>query len=125
VSPATGDRDAARRRAATALAATELVGDVARKLAGPGIPVMPVKGALLQHWLYDDPSERPLSDVDLLVEPGDFNRAVERLESEGYRRAAGSGVGAIVMQTPLGLALDLHPRLFDRARYRLRRTTCS
>ncbi len=101
------------------MAATGLVGDVARKLAGPGIRVMPVKGALLQHWLYDDPSERPLSDVDLLVQPGDFNRAVERLESEGYRRAAGSGVGAIVMQTPLGLALDLHPQLFDRARYRL------
>ena len=64
---------------------------------------MPVKGALLQHWLYDDPSERLLSDVDLLVRPEDFGRAIERLESEGYRRAAGSGVGAIVMQTPLAL----------------------
>jgi hypothetical protein len=113
------DRHAARRRAVTALAATGLVGDVARRLAEPGIPVMPVKGALLQHWLYDDPSERLLSDVDLLVRPEDFGRAIERLESEGYRRAAGSGVGAIVMQTPLGLALDLHPRLFDSARYRL------
>jgi hypothetical protein len=99
--------------------ATELVGDVARKLSGPGIPVMPFKGALLQHWLYDDPSERPLSDVDLLVHPEHFARAIERLEAEGYRRAAGSGVGAIVMHTPFGLALDLHPRLFDRARYRL------
>lgn len=114
----TGDRHAARRRAATALAATELVGDVARRLAGAGIEVMPVKGALLQHWLYDDPSERRLSDVDLLVRSGDLERAVERLESAGYHRAGGSGFGAIVMQTPLGLALDLHPRLFDRMRYR-------
>ena len=113
------DRDAARRRAATGLAATQLVGDVARRLAEAGIPVMPVKGALHQHWLYDDPAERPLSDVDLLVRPEHLARAVERLETGGYRQAAGSGVGAVVMQTPLGLALDLHPRLFDRARYRL------
>ena len=115
----TVDRHAARRRAATSLLATELVGDVARKLAGTGISVMPLKGALLQHWLYDDPSERPLTDVDLLVRPVDFAPAIRRLESAGYRRTAGSGVGALVMHTPFGLALDLHPQLFDRARYRL------
>lgn len=80
---------------------------------------MPVKGALLQHWLYDDPTERPLTDVDLLVPPEDFQRAVQQLESAGYREAGRSSVGAIVMRTPLGITLDLHPRLFDRARYRL------
>jgi hypothetical protein len=80
---------------------------------------MPVKGALLQHWLYDDPTERPLTDVDLLVRPDDLDRAIERLESVGYRRVAESGFGPVVLQTPLGLALDLHPSLFDRARYRL------
>jgi hypothetical protein len=78
---------------------------------------MPVKGALLQHWLYDEPSERPLTDVDLVVRPQDLRRAVAQLESAGYRRAGRSSIGAIIMQTPLGLALDLHPRLFDRARY--------
>lgn len=108
----------ARRRAATSLAATGLVADVARKLADPGIPVMPVKGALLQHWLYEDPSERPLTDVDILVRPEDFEKAVETLLSLGYRRGAGSSIGAVVLRTPFGLALDLHPRLFDRARYR-------
>lgn len=108
----------ARRRAATSLAATGLVADVARKLAGSGISVMPVKGALLQHWLYDDPTERPLTDVDILIRPEEFERAVETLTSAGYRPVAGSAIGALVFLTPFGLALDLHPRLFDRARYR-------
>jgi hypothetical protein len=115
----TVDRHAARRRAATSLAATALVGDVAQRLAGPGIPVMPLKGVLLQHWLYDEPTERPLTDVDLLVHPADLASAVERLEASRYRRTPHHTVGGCVMETPLGLALDLHSQLFDRARYRM------
>ena len=99
--------------------ATELVGDVARAVAGLGIEVMPVKGALLQHWLYDDPAERPMTDVDLLVRPDDFGSALERLEGAGYRRTRHRSVGGTVLETPFGLALDLHPQLFDRARYRM------
>lgn len=99
--------------------ATELVGDVARRLAASEIEVMPVKGALLQHWLYDDPAERPLTDVDLLVRPGDFENAVARLETAGYGRTRHTSVGGSVLRTPFGLALDLHWQLFDRARYRM------
>jgi hypothetical protein len=104
---------------ATSMLATELVGDVARRLAGSGIQVMPVKGALLQHWLYDDPAERSLTDVDLLVRPDDFETAVARLEAGGYERTRHGSVGGRVMRTPFGLALDLHSQLFDRARYRM------
>jgi hypothetical protein len=99
--------------------ATELVGDVARRLAESGIQVMPVKGALLQHWLYDDPSERPMTDVDLLVRPGDLGAAVDLLETAGYTRTRHRSVGGRVLRTPFGLALDLHSQLFDRARYRM------
>jgi len=116
----TADRHAARRRAATSLAASALVTDVARKLAPSGISVMPVKGALLQYWLYDDPTERPLTDVDLLVLPEDLEPAVKQLESAGYRSLGRPSFGPVVLQTPFGLALDLHPSLFDGARYRLR-----
>jgi hypothetical protein len=80
---------------------------------------MPVKGALLQHWLYADPAERPLTDVDLLVRADDLGMAVERLEAVGYRRTRHRTVGGMVMETQFGLALDLHSQLFDRARYRL------
>jgi len=120
VAQTTADRHAARRRAATSLAASALVADVAGKLAGSGISVMPVKGALLQHWLYDDPTERPLTDVDLLVLRHDLERAVDLLESEGYRSLARPGFGPVVLQSPFVLALDLHPSLFDAARYRMR-----
>lgn len=119
MSQTTVDRHAFRRRAATSMLATELVGDVARRLAGSGIVVMPVKGALLQHWLYDDPAERPLTDVDLLVRPDEFGTAVTRLEAAGYERTHHGSVGGSVLHTPFGLALDLHSQLFDRARYRM------
>lgn len=115
----TVDRQTARRRAATAMAATGLVGDVARKLAPHGISVMPMKGALLQHWLYDDPSERAMTDVDLLLLPAELQRAACLLEASGYKPTQHQSVGGVVMETPFGLALDLHPRLFDRFRYRL------
>lgn len=115
----TVNRQAARRRAATSLAADALVADVAKKLARAGISVMPVKGALLQHWLYDDPAERPLTDVDLLVLPEDLEGAVGQLESAGYLILTRPSFGPVVLRTPFGLALDLHPSLFDAARYRL------
>jgi hypothetical protein len=119
VSQTAVNRHDRRRRAATSLLATELVGDVARRLEGKGIDVMPVKGALLQHWLYDDPSERHLTDVDLLVRPADLRPAVRCLEAAGYNRTRHQSVGGRVMQTPFGLALDLHSQLFDQARYRM------
>ena len=113
------DRHTARRRAATSMAATELVGDVARVLGERGITVMPLKGALLQHWLYDDPAERPLSDVDLLVRAGDLPDAVDLLKEARYRPTSHAIVDGLVMETRFGLLLDLHTRLFDQARYRI------
>lgn len=49
-----------------------------------GIPALPVKGVLLVHQLYDDPSERPLSDVDLLIRPRDFLRALRAATDAGF-----------------------------------------
>ena len=70
---------------------------------------MPVKGALLQHWLYDDPSERAMSDVDVLVPRLELRRAATLLVSAGYRLTHHRSVGGIVLGTKLGLSLDLHP----------------
>ncbi|MBT8468783.1 MAG: nucleotidyltransferase family protein, partial [Deltaproteobacteria bacterium] len=49
----------------------------------------------------------------------DLEGAVEQLESAGYRSVARPSFGPVVLRTPFGLALDLHPSLFDAARYRL------
>ncbi len=119
MSQTTPDRPLARRRAVTSIAASEVVRDVAEKLEGPGIDIMPVKGALLQHWLYDDPAERAMTDVDVLVGRHQIRQAHRVLERAGYRTIGRSSIGAFVMQSPFALALDLHSRLFDRARYNL------
>ncbi|MDH3728525.1 MAG: nucleotidyltransferase family protein, partial [Myxococcales bacterium] len=115
----TPDRLQMRRRAVTSIVASEVVRDVAKRLEGPGIDIMPVKGALLQHWLYDDPAERAMTDVDVLVRPDQAQAAHGLLERAGYRPIGRSSIGAFAMRSPLGLALDLHPELFDRARYNL------
>jgi hypothetical protein len=60
-----------------------------------------------------------LTDVDLLVRADDLGMAVERLEAAGYRGTRHRTVGGMVMETPFGLALDLHSQLFDSARYRM------
>lgn len=118
--PPTGpDRQQMRRRAATSILASELVRDVAQRLEGHGIDIMPIKGALLQHWLHDDPTERAMTDVDVLIRPHQAHEARRVLEREGYETMDHSSIGAFVMRTPFELALDLHTQLFDRARYDL------
>ncbi len=92
----------------------------ARLLGARGIPLLPLKGVLAQCWLYDDPAERILTDVDVLVRPEHFEEAVTGLCEGGFsspRRV--SMQGQIVLQGPTGVALDLHawplgPHRFSR-----------
>lgn len=49
------------------------------------IPVIPLKGAIIQDLLFDDPATRPMNDVDLLVHRSDFLRAVDLLVQAGMR----------------------------------------
>ncbi len=49
-----------------------------------GIDVLALKGADLAFWLYADPALRPMSDIDVLVKPGDFRQLVISLKSCGY-----------------------------------------
>ncbi len=48
------------------------------------IACIPMKGVVHRRLLYDDPAERFLMDVDLLVRPEDFDRAATILEELGY-----------------------------------------
>jgi hypothetical protein len=48
------------------------------------IPVLVLKGAALGHILYASPRLRPLSDVDLLVEPALVSRAQATLAALGF-----------------------------------------
>jgi hypothetical protein len=49
-----------------------------------GIETLAVKGVVTAHTLYDDPSERPLGDVDLRIRPRDVVRAMRVARDAGW-----------------------------------------
>jgi len=49
-----------------------------------GIRALPVKGVLTAHWLYDDPADRRIQDVDLRVTPHDFARLEGLAHRSGF-----------------------------------------
>jgi Uncharacterised nucleotidyltransferase len=49
-----------------------------------GIPVLALKGAVLAHTAYPDPSLRPMSDLDLLVQPEKREKALLALQQVGF-----------------------------------------
>lgn len=51
-----------------------------------GIPVAPLKGALLSTQVYPHPALRPMADLDLLIQPADFTGLAQVLARLGYRR---------------------------------------
>jgi hypothetical protein len=54
-----------------------------------GLPVMLLKGAALNLTVYAVAELRPMSDVDLLVQPCDARRALKLLDDLGCRRGVG------------------------------------
>ncbi len=91
------------------------------------IPLMVLKGAALNLTLYDDPCDRPMGDLDLLIRPEHVDRALAILEKLGcrygepllredffprfhYERELNAGVIHPVR-------LDLHVRPFRPLRY--------
>jgi hypothetical protein len=71
------DHERARRALQAVLALTDPL----------GIPVLPVKGAILARTLYADVSERPISDLDLRVRPADLRRVRALCRAEGWPTA--------------------------------------
>jgi Uncharacterised nucleotidyltransferase len=53
-------------------------------LTEAGIPALALKGIVLAHAAYDDPSLRPMTDLDLLVPHGERGNAVNVLRKLGF-----------------------------------------
>jgi Uncharacterised nucleotidyltransferase len=97
-------------------------------LGAEGIRAILLKGPVTVQWLYSGQASRTYTDVDLLVAPDEFPRALRRLEDIGYRnyveaRDTVQGTHAVPLrlerpsgaggtQLPAGLSIDLHWR-FD------------
>jgi hypothetical protein len=62
----------------------EIAAEAAAVLAGANIPVILLKGASYAGWLYADPAERPMTDVDLMVSPAQHELAARVLAGLGY-----------------------------------------
>ncbi|MDR1262746.1 MAG: nucleotidyltransferase family protein [Oscillospiraceae bacterium] len=73
-----------------------------------------LKGVVLKA-LYPEPDLRVMSDADLLVESGEFDRAKSLLTDQGYQEITeDSHEDTFVCVHPDGLRIELHNRLFDR-----------
>jgi hypothetical protein len=76
-----------RRRLLDAVVSLRLdaaAAEATRTLEQAGLRVLLLKGPVIAAWLYDAGENRPYTDVDLLVAPGDFPEAVRVLGGIGF-----------------------------------------
>lgn len=86
----------------------------ARVLGQHSIPIMPLKGIWLQQFVYADPSERPITDVDVLVPDAQYARALTALRDAGWA-VCGANAAETALRSPTWpLPLDVHRALFVR-----------
>lgn len=96
-----------------------------RALAGEKIPVIPLKGAFLAEMVYPHPAARPMSDVDVLVQPAERLRVDAVLRGLGYRRGDDAHSWAFDVAYDAatsydgtgGSRVDVHWRLLNDPRY--------
>lgn len=50
------------------------------------LPLMAFKGAVLQMTLYDQPDQRPMRDLDVMIRPDRLDESLAVLESAGWQR---------------------------------------
>lgn len=72
-----------------------------------GIPIMVLKGGALFLTLYQHPDEREMTDLDILLKPGDLDRAQKLLEELGCHR------GEVLFRE------DFFPRYYYEIQYRI------
>jgi putative nucleotidyltransferase-like protein len=97
--------------------------ETARILDGAGVRWLLVKGPAVAERLYPDPALRAYEDLDVVVPPGEFPRAIDALESAGCRMVDRNWKllrremrGQVHLTLPHGSVLDLHWHLINRDR---------
>lgn len=111
--------------AARQLAAEMAVAQIQAILGPEGVDVLVLKGLHLAHTVYADPSERDFVDVDLLVRPRHWAKALEVLERAGYRRERRVPDRPLsdarnynqAFWTPMGVAIEVHCDFAGHGRY--------
>lgn len=100
-----------------------LLVEVVQALEHEAIPVILLKGISYVGTIYDDPAERPMSDIDLMVPPPDHTRALGCLRRLGYwdagSRMSGFGSHHAVAMKRRHASIDLHRSMIQPLRSRL------
>jgi hypothetical protein len=108
-----------KREIVTYVIAHEVFRRTTKILASANIPVMPLKGVLLQLTVYDRPWEREISDIDLLVPEKYFEQSLDCLKQAGCFYVRDPTGAANVKWPDIELSVDLHECLFPRGLFRL------
>jgi hypothetical protein len=95
------------------------VSGVVGALVRAGISVAPIKGFAYASSLYDNPAERPMGDVDLLVHPRDVGAARDVLRGVGFARGPAMVMHHAEAWTRGTLAIDLHTSMIASGRARI------
>ena len=88
------------------VAAKRIFRTVASALADQSIPVLPVKGVVTAHLLYDDMASRPISDIDIRLRRRDFGRAVRLARARGWHAKHVVLLGQVLWKVD-GLEVDV------------------
>jgi hypothetical protein len=78
-----GDQERIRRLLFDTVAVSVLR-KVVDAAAAAGVIVAPVKGVVLSRWLYDDVSDRPYRDLDVVMAREDLPRMLTAVEARGW-----------------------------------------
>jgi hypothetical protein len=82
-------------------------GRVAESLKAAGVPVIPVKGLALAHWLYEDVAQRPFTDIDLLIPRAAWHEARRAMIALGEPTYESFELGELSVPVD-GVLVELH-----------------
>lgn len=94
------------------LANYKRTGLVLSNLHNAGIPVIALKGLVL-NYLYPRPELRIMCDADILINESDFTYAIKIITDMGYTAEKYKGTKHIVFYHSSFMAIELHKKLID------------
>ncbi|HEY1552728.1 MAG TPA: nucleotidyltransferase family protein [Kofleriaceae bacterium] len=89
------------------------------KLRDADVGVAPIKGVAYAMGLYSTPAARPMTDVDLLIDPGHDTRARDVLARAGFALANDIPLHHATMWTRDDLTIDLHRNILPVGRSKI------
>jgi Uncharacterised nucleotidyltransferase len=121
-------RSLARTHATRTAAHLRVLADLDRVgacLSEAAVPFLVVKGPVLSEHLYPSPDLRTYEDLDILIPPGSFERAIGALQAIGsvlldrnWALTRADTRGQLHFQLPMGTLADVHWHLLNRENVR-------